>query len=601
MSMPPLPHSPQQQARDPRNLNHQPRYSDPTGASRPSQGTEPSRPQTMPVMPQAPPPMGLERARTAPAPLQPLPSGSHLSEASESMGSPTAQAEWEAAVAAVNAAAAAAAGPTAAPWAAGPPVASREQNLSEPQLGPDGEDRHTSWLRSRMSTRMADMLCLDDTQRKTLYEMLAMLAIRSRCKDVLDTSGLGGQLKPNDTVFIRAHTGLWLGLKGELEIMCNKASREEAAAFVVESKALELRHGSKLVLRLRDDPSTNSRLSLGVAPGGEVRAIRRMGGIKGEARDAHTQFVIQAAADLPGSVVKLSSGTPVHLRSVGCGKNIDVEAEFVRARTVEKGTLQRLVLEKVPPESEVPPPCSDRELTLQEQAWLFRRGVQLALVDKQSLAQYLSSHKGNRPELLRQYTTLWEVEWQATRPTYGDGGDESGGSPGASGRAKPGGPTAAVAGSGAQRRSTSRPRGRAMDKIFDMFSGISGIDKANGDMFVDAMRSFFATALRVSQLEADCVQRVIESFTAALVNDKQFIEGFTPSMLPEKERKEYRTPEEVLFGLTYTTLMLNTDAHSQQVTQKMWDTKKFVGAGKGCGITSGCMMQIFKNVQKEEI
>merc|ERR1740130_2316020 len=123
-----------------------------------------------------------------------------------------------------------------------------------------------------------------------------------------------------------------------------------------------------------------------------------------------------------------------------------------------------------------------------------------------------------------------------------------------------------------------------------MFSGINEDDKANGDMFSDALRSYFATALRMSQLEADCVQRVIEAFAAALVNDKPFSEAFSLSMLPEKERKTYCTPEEVLFGLAYTTMMLNTDAHNTQVTQKMWDTKKFVAAGKDCGVTSGLMM-----------
>lgn len=577
--------SPQQQSRDPRNPIHQARYSDPSGMQRPPQG--PERPKTMPSVPQAPPPAALERARTEPVPLQTIAIDSvQQSNSQQSVGSPTAQAEWEAAMAAV----------TVTSAASPPAVPVQSQNMSAPQLGPDGEDRHTSWLRTKMQYKISDVLSLDDTQRKTLYELLSMLAIRSRCPDVLDIAGLGGQLKPGDTVFIRGHTGLYLGCKGEHEIMCNKANRGEAAAFTIESKAPELRHSCKVLLRMQSEQA-GGRLALGVAPGGEVRALPGMGGLKGGPRDANTQFVVSACADAPSSVVKLSSGMSLYLRSVAIGKNIDVEGEFVRARTIEKGTLQRLVMEKVPPESEVPPPCSDRELTHEEQAWLFRRGVQLALVDKQSLAQYLSGHKGDRPELLRHYTNLWEVEWQATRPIYGDGGDESGGGSPASGRDG----KQNVNSTTAQRRSTSRPRGRTMDKLFDMFSGISGIDKANGDMFVDAMRCFFATALRMSQLEADCVQRVIEAFAAALVNDKQFIDQFTPSMLPEKERKEYRTPEEVLFGLTYTTLMLNTDAHSQQVTQKMWDTKKFVGAGKGCGLTSGCMMQIFKNVQKEEI
>lgn len=78
-------------------------------------------------------------------------------------------------------------------------------------------------------------------------------------------------------------------------------------------------------------------------------------------------------------------------------------------------------------------------------------------------------------------------------------------------------------------------------------------------------------------------RRSTESSPAeALVSDASFLQCFSSSMLPEAERKTYRTPEEVLFGLTYTTLMLNTDLHNKQVGSKMWDMKKFVGAGKDC-------------------
>ena len=38
-------------------------------------------------------------------------------------------------------------------------------------------------------------------------------------------------------------------------------------------------------------------------------------------------------------------------------------------------------------------------------------------------------------------------------------------------------------------------------------------------------------------------------------------------------RQTYRTPDEVLFGLAYTTLMLNTDMHNKQVS-KLWRHKK---------------------------
>merc|ERR1712216_1079564 len=109
-------------------------------------------------------------------------------------------------------------------------------------------------------------------------------------------------------------------------------------------------------------------------------------------------------------------------------------------------------------------------------------------------------------------------------------------------------------------------------------------ERENADLFVSALRSFFADALQVSQLEANNVMRIVEAFAAALVADAAFVSAFTPSMLPEEQRKAYRTPEEILFGLAYTAMMLNTDFHSQQVAQsnKTWDQKKFVSAGKDC-------------------
>merc|ERR1719476_423950 len=113
------------------------------------------------------------------------------------------------------------------------------------------------------------------------------------------------------------------------------------------------------------------------------------------------------------------------------------------------------------------------------------------------------------------------------------------------------------------------------------------------------MRSFFSEAVYMAQLEADPVQRVIETFAESLTRDASFLASFEASMLPEKERKDYRTPEEVLFALTYTTIMLQTDCHNKQVTQKTWDKKKFENAGKGVGVTPGLMLAIYKHVQKE--
>lgn len=268
------------------------------------------------------------------------------------------------------------------------------------------------------------------------------------------------------------------------------------------------------------------------------------------------------------------------------------------------GTHQRISIEKSPAEGDVPPPCADAELAPDEKAWLFRRGVHFALVDKQQIAKFLSSHRPACKELLKTYTRLWEAEWRRgwsdVLRTGVEATDDSG-SPGSrstrDGRAMEASETSGAARPG----SKAAPKKSKRDWIFGMVSSVSPEDKSNGNLFISALRSFFATALRMSQLEADPVQRVIEAFAEALVSDAGFLTCFTSSMLPEAERKTYRTPEEVLFGLTYTTLMLNTDLHNKQVAQKMWDTKKFVGAGKDCGVTGGLMMQIFKNVQKEEL
>lgn len=448
-------------------------------------------------------------------------------------------------------------------------------------------DEHLAWLRSHL--KLGTELPPSDKNRRILFELLAMLAGQNRCQDILDTVGLAGHLKPGDTVFLRGHTGRWLGTRNAT-IVCNKPDRREATPFTLESKSSSLRHESKAVFRLAeapDGPPGAMHFRLGVTQAYEVRTLQRPDG----AKDGETQFVVMS--ETPGMIL---SGTPVYLKSVGCGRTLDVEGDAVRARTQEQGTQQRIAIEKLPLESDVPSACGELELGVEEKAWLFRRGVCLAMVDKQQLAKFLGSHRPTCKELLKAYTRLWEAEWR--RGWQGNDAAEDSASSPASRSTREGEGAEADRGG---RRPPSKPRKSKRDWIFGMVSGVNSDDKTNGNLFIGALRSFFATALRMSQLEADPVQRVIEAFAEALVNDSAFMESFTPSMLPEAERKTYRTPEEVLFGLTYTTLMLNTDTHNKQVSQKMWDTKKFVGAGKDCGVTGGLMMQIFKNVQKEEL
>ncbi|CAL1167981.1 unnamed protein product [Cladocopium goreaui] len=265
-----------------------------------------------------------------------------------------------------------------------------------------------------------------------------------------------------------------------------------------------------------------------------------------------------------------------------------------------------------------PEACGDLELSVEERAWIYLRASQASLVDRKNLAGFLSSPKPHCKELLKAYTRLWESEWRMEwRNTLEIPEESAASSPGSrqSSRSGSQGPTTTTP-SDVSRRTRSQSRRRMSrtasglrskknirDWILGRLGGVSSTadDKSNGNLFVSAMRSFFANAIRMAKLEADPVQRVIEAFAEALVADSAFLSCFQASMLPEAERQTYRTPDEVLFGLAYTTLMLNTDMHNKQVAQKMWDNKKFVGAGKGCGVTGGLMAQIYKNIQGEEI
>jgi len=316
------------------------------------------------------------------------------------------------------------------------------------------------------------------------------------------------------------------------------------------------------------------------------------------AKDAETQF--QVLSDRPGPIL---SGAAVYLKSV-TGRTLEVDAETVRSKqTSDRGTLQRINIEKMSALSEVPPPCPDHELSVQEKAWLLRRGVQHALVDKQQLAKFLAGPKPDCQELLTAYTRLWESEWRLhwpqILPAVETAAEDSGGSPASRPESAHSGP----ASERHQQRAHSRPRGRKNQMLtaISMQFSISSEDQRNGDLVVSAMRSFFSTAMYMAQLEADPVQRVIEAFAAALTRDTSFLECFEASMLPEKERREYKSPADVLFGLTYTTIMLQTDVHNKQVTSKMWDKKKFEAAGKSVGVTPGLMLQIYKRVQKEPL
>lgn len=450
------------------------------------------------------------------------------------------------------------------------------------------EGGHLAWMGSHMGV---GELPASEQNRHTLFELLSMLASQLHCHDILDTVGLGGPLKPGDRVFLRGHTGRWVGTRNA-EAVCNRPDRGSAAMLVIETKTTMIRHDSRVAFKIvgqsPDTPGPEQQW-LGVTKTFEVRLFNS-GNVS---RDAvETLFTVQA--DRAGHIM---SGTPVYLRSVGAGRTVDIEGEAVRARTQDRGTLQRIVIEKAPTGSEVPSACPSYELKAHEKVWLLRRGVQHALVDKQQLAKLLSGHRPHCRELLREYAKLWEAEWRQGWSSIlcaSEAAEDSTGSPASRGG------QSSDSGRAAQRRRAKQTRKRDLF-LTNFFSNMTKEDQNNGNLFVSALRSFFATELRLSQLEHDPVQRVIEAFAEALVSDESFLEYFSQSMLPEKERKAYRKPEDVLFGLTYTTVMLNTDMHNKQVAQKMWDTRKFIGAGKDCGVTGGLMLQIFKNIQKEEL
>lgn len=444
----------------------------------------------------------------------------------------------------------------------------------------DGDVDYGEWVRTKMA---GTDLPANDRNRRILFQILSMLVEQNRCEDALDAVGLGGPIKSGDSIFLRGHTGRWLGNKNAA-IVCNKPDRSSSMQFSLETKSSSLRHESKAIFKILDpETSTSSRHSrLGVTPQGEFRAVQRPEGVK----DGETQFVVLSHSSGP-----ITSGATVFLKSVGSGKILEVDGDAVRFRGQQMGTRQRVSLEKMPAESNVPSACEDVEFSVGEQAWLFRRGVGFAMIDKQQIAKFLSSHRPGCKEMIKAYTRLWEFEWRQTWPDL----------LGADGDADDVEVDRGVSQTSSRQSQRTPSRGRRRDWIFNRVGGPREDDKTNGNLFISALRSFFATALRMSQLEADPVQRVIEAFADALVADTAFMERFKSSMLVEAERKTYRTPEDVLFGLTYMILMLNTDTHNKQVAQKMWDTKKFVAAGKDCGVTGGLMMQIFKNVQNEEL
>jgi len=222
--------------------------------------------------------------------------------------------------------------------------------------------------------------------------------------------------------------------------------------------------------------------------------------------------------------------------------------------------------------------CCVHKLTVQEKTWLLIRGVQHLLVDKQQLAKFLASNSPDCRELLRAYARIWEAEWRLSWLSVLQAANTS---------------------AEGNRTGSFACKTRRFSMRISCGTHALQEDNRNGSMIVDAMQSFFSEAIHMALLEADEVQRLVEAFVAALISDAYFLRCLSASMFCERERHpDYQTEEEILFGVTYMTIMLQTDLHNRNVTRKIWDTRKFTEAGKTMSVTSGFMLQIYKNVKK---
>jgi hypothetical protein len=240
---------------------------------------------------------------------------------------------------------------------------------------------------------------------------------------------------------------------------------------------------------------------------------------------------------------------------------------------------------------ELPAACSVFRQTVQK-ALLLRSGVQHSLVDKQKLAGFLATP--GRQDLLRNYARLWEEEWRLSWLSVLQTVDTATGGKGHRSCAHSTFPIRLLGSTVPTRRPWRMFPVRRLRR-----TATPQDDKRNANLVVSAMRSFFSKAIQMVHLEANEVLRLTKAFVEALVSDMSFMQCFSSSMIPEEQRhKEYRTEEDSLLGLTYMTLVLQTDLHNKKVGRKHWDMRKFMAAGKDIGVTPGLMRQIYKHVKK---
>eukprot|EP00927_Polykrikos_kofoidii_P008928 TRINITY_DN13723_c0_g1_i1.p1 TRINITY_DN13723_c0_g1~~TRINITY_DN13723_c0_g1_i1.p1 ORF type:complete len:1567 (-),score=310.40 TRINITY_DN13723_c0_g1_i1:208-4809(-) len=456
------------------------------------------------------------------------------------------------------------------------------------------DDEFTRWLfrRREQSPHGHGEWQMED--KRILYSLLAMLAEKAELPQLTSVAGLGGQVCSGEVVFLRGHTGRYVSARPNGSVDCHAPERGVSEEFLVMStnnRPGPLGKGDTVTLEVASSGREHLLLT---ATGGTAAGT----GIVSEAclalpaGSGEQTFLLNHRRRADAGIM---SGREVRIVSVPSERPLEVSGDTFRPGTAGAvtGARRRFFLEKV---------------------WVFSRGVHLGLVQKQHLASMLSKPGGEAKQLLRIFATQWATEWAQSfalaKTLKGEDTTDGKSAVEASNGQLTGDNSSADAGSGSDHGRTigvaaaaAPTEMEAVAKIRRFFRRIMvpPVECEIGDLFVNALRSYFSETLHVSQLEANNVMRLVEAFAASLVADASFLATFTPAMLPKEQRKTYKTNEEVLFGLTYMSMMLNTDAHSSQVAMKSWDKKTFVDGGKTCGVTPALMTQIYRRITESEL
>jgi len=397
---------------------------------------------------------------------------------------------------------------------------------------------------------------------KVLFDLLHVILNKLKSKSVLDATSVRGPLDPGCSVVLRAYAGGRLIIEGQ-NVFCRAGTQQSATNFYFERSNTNgtLCPGDSIMIRIPPN-DTEGGLSRWLAVSGSCVQVP----FASDFLVVPQEFTLEA--DKPGP---LHSGESVYLRTA-VGNLVSVDGESVCARYPflygSRDPSYRFVLEKQLTIACPLWPLNVSEVKANDTAWLLRRGVEAGLVDKEQLAQLLGGHKGQ--QLLSEFSKLWEVEWRL---------DHS------------------------EKNATEKEglREHMVQSSVNLFSSSGSQHYQNAVILTSAMRSFFSGALRMVKCEANYVLRIVEAFATVLSEDVVVASTLNASLLPNDGNCAYCNIEEVIFGLTYTTMMLNTDCHSSHVANKMWYLKKFTAAHKDCGVVPDLMTEIFRLVKGHAI